>query len=1612
MSGPLAEQLERARYELLDLTARNRLLNTPLTQGRSTRLDLIGESSSEAFRVLVQDRRELSFRPAAKSSKSGSHSREEDTGGLADDASEEFLHISQPLEPEEQESGGQKRSVGQQLQTALDDEKLQTRLLRLFYDARSMFEEQGVNSLFLAMGFLEWYESPSSDKARFAPLLLIPVELHRRTVNARFRLKVLEEEITTNLSLQAKLKVDFRLGLPEVPDLEELDPGEYFTAVERMISDQPRWRVHRDRMTLWFFSFAKFLMFRDLDPDVWPEGKRPSDHPLVSGLLGEPIVFEPPLIRDDEPLDERLDPRSTCHVVDCDSSQAAAIEEVRAGRNLVIQGPPGTGKSQSIANLIASAVRDGKSVLFVAEKMAALDVVKSRLDAIGLGDICLELHSHKANRRAVLDDLGNTLDLGRPTDTDVAQQAVALAQTRNRLNEYVNQLHTPVQQFGRTPFELIGRLCQLQVDGIKAFDCEIPEICGWSESTLLEKQSLLRDIADHLQETGTPCQHPWYGMNRTTHFLPSDLESLVSGLKSLCDGLQQMLEHGQRLSRLLNIVWKSEEASFQSIQRLVQFVSKLRSIPEMDRTAFANLVWTEQRDEITRIIERGRELKRCRHLLQGVLSAVAWQTDVTQVRIDLAGLGRSLFRWFHRHWWRAMGTLRGIAEHPCPKQLDDQLRALDLLMLGQACLADLQRGGAMHPIGLAAFGRLWKEGDSDWDQLASIAAWEAACRAAAAPKAFRQVIANWTDREGTVSTLADLLDASRRTWGTLRETLKTLDIEVGRSFGGERLAEIPLTQFLTRFAAWQNAVPQLGRWVLLQRRLRELSTAGLGALQSQIEQGQINDLRLERLELMFCEAAMRRALEERHQIAMFDGISQMRMVEEFRVLDQERIRLARCEVASAHFDRLPVGGDHGEVGLIRGEIRKKRKHWALRRLLADAGHAVQAIKPVFMMSPISVAQFLKPGGLTFDLLVIDEASQVRPVEALGAVLRCRRAVVVGDNRQLPPTAFFDRAVGAEDDVDESDGTAVADVESILDLCLARNFPQRMLRWHYRSRHHSLIAVSNREFYDNSLFVIPSPDRGGAIRGLQFQFIADGVFDRGRSRTNRREAQIVAQSMIDHAQQRPELSLGVGTFSVAQRDLILDELELLRRAHPETEDFFSRSGEEPWFVKNLENIQGDERDTIFISVGYGRDESGFIAMNFGPLTAQGGERRLNVLISRAKQQCVVFSSIRGDDIDLRRTASRGAEALKTFLRYAESGQLDLSRPIGRSFDSGFEAQVADALRSFGWDVDTQVGVAGFFVDLAVIDPEVPGRYLSGIECDGAAYHSARWARDRDRLRQAVLEDHGWSIYRIWSTDWFHSRNEQLRKLLEWLESLRGGRQVAPQIEAIDIPNNSMSARDIHPHADLGNSSSHEGSAVIPRELTSDASENGSSTLPYVESQFHDPCMSREIHDLAPSELARVVTRIVETEGPVHVDEITRRVTTLWGLQRAGNRISTAVSQAISHAHQHGRIDKSDGFCSRFGQLTFPTRNRENVASTNLRKPEMLPPQELDAAVVEFVAAHVSATVDETARAISRQLGFRSTSQQLKSRIEARIDFLISAQKLLKDQDVLRVVIAAD
>lgn len=1823
---PITDKIERARTELLDLSARNRLLNVPRFSKSAKTIDIVGESTSEVFRILVGESKPMTFLAGAKG-----------RGNLEGEDEAEAIEIALPDDDERDGDGKLLRYRDTKLQTRMTPNGLQKRLLDLYFDARTLEEEQGVNILYLAMGLLKWVDPTNAENIRYAPLILVPVSLERSTAAERFKLRARPEDFASNLSLEAFLDRVHAIKLPTVDVTDEFDPIAYIESVRAAIATKVDWSVETDDMVLGFFSFAKFLMYRDLDPKLWPAGNSFIDRPLVRGLLADGFDSGEPMLSEDARVDDHIEPQQMLHIVDADSSQTMAIHEARKGRDLVIQGPPGTGKSQTIANIIAAAIADGRTVLFVAEKMAALEVVKRRLDQAGVGDACLELHSNKANKRSLLMELQRTWDLGAPRRTTAESLDARLTAARDRLNSHPIRLHRRFQPYGLSPFQVMGQLTRLRQLGQAPVDIELGTAAAWDADHARELRRLLGELAERVTEIGMPIRHPWYGVG-IEGISPMDLERLM---KRIGSALEQLPQLRSRIAELDRDLETGPSADAERVADMVALATRISTAPELDDAALANPAWASRLDEVRALVAQGKTLSELRNELDrqfkpsawdwpvdrligwygivppehtgtdltvfGELSALipellraatdlqqqlgtadplstfggidklvttadrvavapdvspeafaaaiwergldqasdlaeavdtlshtrqelsgkvadaAWETDTTSTRTAIAMHGKSFLKFANGDWRKADKLIRTLLTDPNTTP-DESVRLLDLLAKGREARRVVREGDAL---GRAAFGSDWRGERTAPQPLEDLVSWMRSLKGVAAEARLiagrlpnkgqlsersaqvrnfldrarilynrlwsglgataREMLGNppgveSIDLRATVSTLENMAVVNRlyasealdqnATAGQRIERLKLLQVgisaratlvaagELGTmAFGSawvdlqsdwarldavvrwvsenediralaagvpdrrnvgsiashvqaavlQLLADIdaillsleadpavlfdtesapstPLEAIEQRLRAWQGSEEKLSQWLNYKVRANRAEELGAEALVGRLEDGRTlpNDV-VQYFDMAYYEALFRSQTSQDPELGRFDGEQHGRLAQEFAALDLERMKASRFEAVHAHHAGIPSGaGGLGPVGVLKAEIARRRNHMPIRQLMSRAAPAIQALKPVFMMSPLSIAQFLPPGQFVFDLVVMDEASQIQPIDAIGAVARAKQVVVVGDERQLPPTRFFSKMTSSETEDEGDDGAQVSDIESILGLFSARGLPQRMLRWHYRSRHQSLIAVSNREFYENKLFIVPSPYTAEAGMGLRFHYIENGVFDES---VNKVEAMAVAEAIIRHAKVSPEQSLGVATFSLKQRREIQDQVELLRRANPDTEQFFQSHPSEPFFIKNLENVQGDERDVILISVGYAKNKQGYMAMRFGPLSADGGERRLNVLISRAKRRCEVFASITDDDIDLERGKGKGVIAFKLFLHYARTGKLGLSERSGRDMDSVFEEQVASALQARGYQVHPQVGIAGFFIDLAIADPERPGRYILGIECDGASYHDARSARDRDRLRQAVLEDHGWIIHRLWSSDWFQRPRAELEKVIAAIERakveldsreerLEAQRRAVP-VDIITIERHDVDIIDL----------AHTEEPSIPA---------------YAEANISG--LNTELHETPLATLAELVRQVAGAEGPVHRDEVVTRLRTAWGLMRAGGRIDAHVERAIEMASARGAIVREGDF------ITTPTRevlvrDRSDVQSAGLRRWDYLPPSEIDLGILTLVEENFGATEDEVVQALLRQLGYKSTSAQLRDAIGKRIEILKSSGRLKLEDHIL-------
>ena len=1565
------DTLQAQRRVLLDLTYRNRLLNLP--RKPSSRSIVIHDERCVPTLQTLLEKKGMTFAAV----------RAEDAEEPLPDGAVEPAPDAPPLpQPGEGEPGVlAEHHLDARLQTRLSSEHLQKRLLEMYYEYRTMLEEQGVNVLYLAMGQLQFREpTAAADDERRAPLVLLPVVLERRSARERFVLRWADEEPQENLSLREKLRADFGIVLPPFPDTDEFDIAAYLAAVRECIAAQPGWSVLDNALQLGFFSFSKLLMFLDLDPDKWPEGKEIDRNRLVAGLLGDGFAEDDIGLPSTGAgfLDALIPAAELKHVMDCDSSQALAIETVRRGQDLVIQGPPGTGKSQTIANLIATAVGDGRTVLFVSEKMAALDVVKRRLENVGLGPLCLELHSNKANKRAVLEELGRTLQLGQPEAADVAAGVRQLEEVRGQLNAHAQRMHLPVGSAGLTPFRILGTLARwLPHTGRPPYRLEAAG--EWSALELDRRAALLGELCGHLPGIGNPDTHPWRGIGHPP-VMRTQAEDLVARIAPLAAAVAQASAAAAALAAGLGV---APAGNLTVLAQQCQVADTLASAPPFDRGTISSGVWTAGLASLREGLQQGRALAAIVAQRAPALADVAWMSDWLPQRLLVAAHGGRLLRFLNGPYRQAISQLRSVSKEPLPKPLAARLALLDDLIAARKARQAL---AAIDATARAAFGAVWQGERTDWDAADAILAWVQHAEPVGGMD-VRALAAGLDNAPALAASAGQARAASTQLRSAFETVVQALQIEVGEAFGSPALEQVPLALLQQKTTAWAHDVEGLMAWLAYADIARRCTAAGLqGPMVLAADTGQGAEAAVAMFRCAFHLQMLTLATQAYPELAAFDGRRHETLVAEFRHWDRQRLALAQIEAAQAHHAGLPRGnaGGVGALGTLRGEIARKRNHMALRRLFRLCASPIQAIKPVFMMSPLSVAQFLEPGAIEFDLLVIDEASQVEPVDALGAIARCRQIVVVGDDKQLPPTAFFARLSGGEDvDPDEA-GAQANDLESVLSLCAAKGLPQRMLQWHYRSRHESLIAVSNKEFYEGKLFIVPSPDRQRTHSGLRFHHLAHGRFDRGNSYKNVVEAVAIAEAVVEHARHSPHLTLGVGAMSVRQRQAISDELELARRQHPELEQYIARHPHEPFFVKNLENIQGDERDVILISIGYGRAKGDDkLYQNFGPLNADGGHRRLNVLITRARQRCEVFSSITADDIRVDERSRLGVIALKTFLKYAEHGDLGVPRLAGRAADSPFEEAVQDALAQRGLQVDNQVGVAGFFIDLAVVDPSSPGRYLLGIECDGATYHAAPSARDRDRLRQEILEAHGWAIHRIWSTDWFQRPDAELQRLLDAVDAARARLAAGAAAAAQAVPAASPTVL-----------------ARLAAEDAQDPPAIGDGPA-YVQADFTPGDAGLAPHEVPLGSMATTVGRIVAVEGPIHEEEIIARVRDLWQLQRAGARIQSAVQAALRHAGREGALACEEG-CYMVPGQPIVVRNRSSAASRTLRKVELLPPQELRQALLALIGEAHGARADEVATPVARMLGFQGSSQMLRERIHAQLQVLL-AQGQLQDRD---------
>ena len=702
-------------------------------------------------------------------------------------------------------------------------------------------------------------------------------------------------------------------------------------------------------------------------------------------------------------------------------------------------------------------------------------------------------------------------------------------------------------------------------------------------------------------------------------------------------------------------------------------------------------------------------------------------------------------------------------------------------------------------------------------------------------------------------------------------------------------------------------------------------------------------------------------------VQSFRSRTQTQTINEFRELDKGQFKIAQARVRERALSRIPdfnsISGARDEIGVLKREINKQRRIMPLRKLFMAIPNLITSLRPCFMMSPLSVSVFLEAKSYNFDMVIFDEASQVHTEDAIGAIMRGKQVIIVGDTQQLPPTSFFSTSLNDDEfDVDADETSADYEAgayESILEEA-STILPERSLRWHYRSRHEHLIAFSNIKIYNGQLITFPSSVETSPDSGVEYIHVRDGVYDRSGKRNNIIEAKRVADLVYEHFMKYPKRSLGVVTFSEAQQNAVDAAIRQKRLQNPTFDKFFIEDAEEPFFIKNLENVQGDERDTIIFSIGYAKDNKGIMYMNFGPLSREGGYRRLNVAITRAKHNVKLVGSIVPTDIDLEKVSSEGVKMLRSYIEFAQQGIVALDKELkynyDLTFDSPFEEAVYDFLQSKGYNVVTQVGCSGFRIDMAIKHPKHNGEFAIGIECDGATYHNSRTARERDRLRQTVLEDMGWTIYRIWSTDWIKDQKSEEEKLVKAIEKSLGNILNSDDVDSDD--------------------STHTPIAVVEIEEKVENFECQSYDVNFVEYQYAD------IQELSKLPVSYAVYKVIETEQPIHIDELCRRVAPFYDRQKATSYVVDEVNRLLKREIS-SKIEVDNKFF-------ISTKGFNNVvarrATDPIRKIEYISPKEIAEALQQVIAHSFGFTPEDLLLETANKLGYKRTTANISYYIE--------------------------
>ena len=1520
---------------LLDLSLRNNLLNIRITKNT---LQLIPANLACLEDALAEgDEFRILHRPAEWENPAmefGIYSSIPESDPIADFVNSEL---------------SQKR-----LRFYLPENDLGKALTHLYRSSRTSIEENGANTLYLALGLLKWYETPSSERPRYAPILLLPVEIIRKSAAKGYVIRSREEETMMNITLLEMLRQNFGISVPGLDPLPTDESGVnvklIYSIIRHCIKNQRKWDVE-EQAILGIFSFNKFIMWNDIHNNA----PKLTQNKIVSSLINGKIEWNAITEEMDASyMDRQLSPADIVLPIIADSSQLEAIYEAVHDKTFILHGPPGTGKSQTITNIIANALYKGKRVLFVAEKMAALSVVQNRLAAIGLAPFCLEIHSNKTKKSTVISQLKETTEIIRRTPPEeFKKEAERLLKLRTELNKYIEALHKEYP-FRLSLYDAIIHYQSTDVE--PCFDIPSSYLDDLDKDRFSHWEDAIESLVSTANACGHPHLHPLTGISirEYSSAIKEEASQTLATFIGLLTAIQSKLPVFSALLEDTDI-----HPTRKDFDIITAIIRKILEIPELTPELLTTPLLNETLEEYRKVTKHGRKRDEIKAEIENGFTKEVLKINAGPM---LAEWNRVSAQWFLPRYFgqrKIKKAIRPYALQPVEPETVQPL--LHQVIRYQEELDFTDRYTAKLPSLFGRFGR-----DEEWDIIDQIIHEVSSLHSlllsyskdVAKTSRIKQNLALQLT-EG-IRTFRDIHSHSLNELHQLADTLTATEQRLSTTLG--ITVETLYTNSadwigiaLQQAATWKENLDKLKDWYQWLQSYNKLNELGIGFIAEEYKEKNIpTDLLTSSLCKSFYQAVIHYIIAKEPTLELFNGKIFNDIIAKYKQVSANFEDITKKELFARLASNIPSftheAIQSSEVGILQKNIRNNARGISIRKLFDQIPTLLSRMCPCMLMSPISVAQYIDTDADKFDLIVFDEASQMPTYEAVGAIARGKNVVIVGDPKQMPPTSFFTVNTIDEDNIE------MEDLESILDDCLALSIPSKYLLWHYRSKHESLIAFSNSEYYDNKLMTFPSPDN---IESKVRMVAVDGYYDKGKSRQNQAEAQAVVDEIARRlrSEELRKKSVGVVTFSVVQQALIEDLLSDLFIFHPELETF-ALECEEPLFIKNLENVQGDERDVILFSVGYGPDAEGRVSMNFGPLNRAGGERRLNVAVSRARYEMIIFSTLRSDMIDLNRTSSIGVAGLKRFLEYAEKGTkriLNTSTSIQPSEEeTSIEKIIADKLRSLGYTVHTDIGCSGYKIDIGIVDTQNPSNYQLGIICDGKNYRRTKTVRDREIVQNNVLKALGWNICRIWTMDWWEKPDEVIASIQTAI--VQGMK--APKPVVVQEKQEKEEERVQEKPMQLKSAYTSPSPIFV---------QNYNSTKVSSYHYASDDIFAAENKPI----LIAQIRKIVENEAPISKALLGKKILSEWGISRLGPRIDAYLETIFDTLHLY-RIEH-DG-------LVFCWKDEAQYRSYTEYRPDSdrdaadLPPEETANAIRQILTDSISLPLPDLIKACAQIFGF--------------------------------------